>query len=499
MAAVFFLCGLGSLLACPWTKVEESFATDLAFDVASRAPLWTHEDFFGPVPKSGLVPATLALTLRASRVLPLPEILVVYRLVVLALFTLAASRCRSHRLFWVLASCFHFTFYASRPLHNTFATATTLLALSNVCTALGTDCSRPQRAAARATVWLALTAGCLRVDQAAFAATLAAVLAVCVSWFHVLLGAFVGAVLVGFSICFDTILWGSTPHSSSRWLVWPELQSLLFNSDNSSAWGTSPAYWYPIKIVESLGPHLLAALVVLEPMSARKSKSSRLAAYLAVPVVVNIVALSLLPHKEVRFILPQLAVFAAIASFSESPLGWLLALPGFAISLVKHACSVFNYPGGWALHSIRVLTGRSFSSVLVRVHSRIVRVLLATGLLTWPGGKWRYLDLSAGFSTGTIVVSREATHSGAVNFLLGDMPVILENRLCDPETLRPSSRDLPFLFERAIDVPCQEATWVVARAGPPTFRVIAEIPQFRRVRYWPPQIELETGIKLFAR
>jgi hypothetical protein len=101
------------------------------------------------------------------------------------------------------------------------------------------------------------------------------------------------------TISIDSLIWGR--------LVWPEGEGLYFNLylNKSSEWGTSPFLWY----FYSALPKALLTSSILVPFSNKKC----LINFVLLPLLF-ILTYSLLPHKEIRFIIyaiPMLNVSAA--------------------------------------------------------------------------------------------------------------------------------------------------------------------------------------------
>ncbi|KAJ1030335.1 hypothetical protein NDA16_001245 [Ustilago loliicola] len=144
--------------------------------------------------------------------------------------------------------------------------------------------------------------------------------------------------------------------------VWPELDALLFNvvKGKSSEWGVSPWHAY----VTSLIPKLLAftspffALGVLQLLRWKSSASEARARFLLLTAFTHVAVLSMLGHKEWRFvfyILPALNVVSAIGasllmrSWSGKVILTSVILLQIGFSWFTSYLSGINYPGGEAL------------------------------------------------------------------------------------------------------------------------------------------------------
>ena len=286
-----------------------------------------------------------------------------------------------------IGCCFHFAFYASRPLPNTFATI-----LVTYATAIHVDQARPSEGRAWYGRWtielacLVAAAGLFRCDMIMLAVPMLLVLLLrgrvsllpLLTW-----GIGLSVVFVGTSVAVDSIMWG-------RW-VWPEGEVFFFNAilDKSSQWGVSPWHWYATHALpkSTLFWFPLAALAPLAATAGsflacrqNASRTSRnappvrqnvegghanagligrwfgrsserslvaVAAWLGVdvsagildvwfPLVFFVVLYSRLPHKEVRFLLPALPMlFAAagmgVSAFLGGTRGSGLAVGGFVL------------------------------------------------------------------------------------------------------------------------------------------------------------------------
>ena len=346
---------------------------DLLFLGPRNLRHFDHAMFPGVVPRTFLAPAAVAAAASLPvallfRVGALSRLAVgVFARGTLALFSIAAlSRLRGavERAFGRRASVFlalltavqfHLPFYFSRTLPNTFATVVTTVALADWI-----DGSAPRRAL----VLLAAAAAALRCDVVLLAGAVG---------LHVLLFSplpllsAVAASLAGglgaaaASVAFDSFFWGRgalseaaerglgwSSSASRSSLVWPELMVLLFNaptsgsgdgataevvvSSASSRWGTSPWHWYlssalPRALGAAGGLGLLWAVLFSSKKKEKKPKSktkktraenaavAAVSARHAAAVAAGFVALySLLPHKELRFLMPVLPLFNAVAA-----------------------------------------------------------------------------------------------------------------------------------------------------------------------------------------
>ena len=171
-----------------------------------------------------------------------------------------------------------------------------------------------------------------------------------------LIGATASLVL---TVTVDSYFW-------SRFPLWPEWDAFYFNvvEGKSSAWGTSPWYFYLFDALPRLLLNPLSYLICIPTAIAVKATRQR-SIDILVPLLAFVGIYSILPHKEWRFIVYVVPAVTAIAAVGAS---WIwtrrfrsntyLLLSGalilsiiasFAASLLMLAVSAANYPGGQAL------------------------------------------------------------------------------------------------------------------------------------------------------
>ena len=131
------------------------------------------------------------------------------------------------------------------------------------------------------------------------------------------------------SVSIDTYFWGLQYNiryrtDPNKWFVmWPELHSFYFNGvqNKSSEWGISPWHWYLLtaipKSVTCAIPFALIGLIyqkrnslfgILDPTPVN----------LLGPALIFVGIFSLLPHKELRFIMPSLTLFNIAGAYGLS-------------------------------------------------------------------------------------------------------------------------------------------------------------------------------------
>ena len=176
---------------------------------------------------------------------------------------------------------------------------------------------------------------------------------------------------VPLTVCVDSYFW--------RRLLWPEAEVMWFNVvlNKSGDWGTQPLLWYFYSVL----PRALGTSVLFLPLA---PVLDRRAVILIFPCLAFISLYSLLPHKELRFVIytfPVLNTAAAVTlnriwiSRHKSAASLLLSL-GCAGHLAANLAmtsgllyvSSLNYPGGEAIQRLHLLEAASPSPGPVTVH-----------------------------------------------------------------------------------------------------------------------------------
>lgn len=388
--AIFLVATLYVLVA-PYTKVEESFNMQAVHDVLDfgvrDTSRFDHHDFPGVVPRTFISPlllaslvyplhAVISLVPSLNRPPPAPPLAQILTRLVLAAVTsaslavlrraVAARYTRHTGQFFVLVTLaqFHILFYASRTLPNTFA-----LSLANVSLA---QALHPRSTFYRAVATLSISTALLRSELSIL---LAATILSQPLTSPVPLGRFfirrtvqyglasaVATALV--SIAIDSHFWAR--------LCYPEWEVFYFNAirNKSSAWGTLPFHWY----LTSALPRALTGALPLAAVGAYAHPADVAPALL--PAVLFVLVYSLLPHKELRFIIYALPPFNIAAAVGLERLYrsalrlyrkrqrlrvvfviFLAAAASLTVSVlataVSLAASVRNYPGGRALSALQ--------------------------------------------------------------------------------------------------------------------------------------------------
>uniref|UniRef100_A0A1I7THL0 Mannosyltransferase n=1 Tax=Caenorhabditis tropicalis TaxID=1561998 RepID=A0A1I7THL0_9PELO len=312
------IVSLVHIILAPSTKVEESFniqaSHDLLFHLPTNMSNYDHSTFPGVVPRTFLGPLFLAaLSSPMSFIFRFWAIPKVWQLILVRAtlglmntmaflyFARSVSRCfgRDVAMFLRIIMCtqFHYIFYMSRPLPNSFALILVMIVFVRLFE------GNYQSAVRYATACVFL----FRVDTV----LLFGPLFLGYMWYgHMKVFGYDGAVSNGIRIA-STCLAISIPIDSYFWgrPVWPEGEVLFFNvvENRSHEYGTQPFFWY----FYSALPRCLLTSIFLVPLGLLVDR--RLYDFI-IPSTLFIFLYSFLPHKELRFIIYVIPMFSLAAA-----------------------------------------------------------------------------------------------------------------------------------------------------------------------------------------
>eukprot|EP00099_Drosophila_melanogaster_P022461 NP_649939.1 uncharacterized protein Dmel_CG8412 [Drosophila melanogaster] len=380
MDILIFVTAAAHLVYTPFTKVEESFNLQAMHDILylrNNFTQYDHHDYPGVVPRTFIGPLVVSI-ISAPFVLLFETLSInkfwaqyVVRLVLAGAISVAWNSLRQAvtkiygvevRLWFtaITITQFHFMFYMTRPLPNIFALPIVLFAIAYwlrdqhkpfiICSGISILVFRSE---------LALFLGILLVvSLLRRKVSIDGLLKVALP---------AGVCILAATVLVDSFFW--------RRLLWPEGEVLWYNTvlNKSSNWGTSPFLWY----FYSALPRAMGASLVLVPIGVALEPRIR---PLVLSALLFVLLYSILPHKELRFIIyvfPVLNIAAACAcqriwmnsakstwhSFLALACGAHLLLNVF-ITLFLLVISGTNYPGGAALSRLhRLEAGTSNVSV----------------------------------------------------------------------------------------------------------------------------------------
>ncbi|KAK7068328.1 dolichyl-P-Man:Man(7)GlcNAc(2)-PP-dolichol alpha-1,6-mannosyltransferase [Halocaridina rubra] len=391
------------LVVAPYTKVEESFNLQACHDILYNGihlNQYDHLEFPGVVPRTFVGPILVSVIAypfaAVIKLLGLSKFLAQYavRAVLGLLVILAWRRFRkqlqeafgSSVTFWftlITASQFHFMYYLSRPLPNTFALAVALLAYSywleqKHCHLIWTS---------GVAVLIFRSELCLLLGPMLLADLSTRKLST-VPFLKYSIPA--GFVCLTITMTIDSLFWGR--------LLWPEGEVFWFNTykNQSQNWGTSPFLWYWYSAL----PRALGLSLALIPIGVVLDKRVQV---LLTPAIIFVIAYSFLPHKELRFIIYVFPIFNIAAARAchyfwegREKSGWRqLFAVGAALHLLGNivfttlllTISSYNYPGGLAMHRLHQIVSREEN-----VHVHIDNYAAQTGVskFTELYDHWKY-------------------------------------------------------------------------------------------------------------
>ena len=196
-------------------------------------------------------------------------------------------------------------------------------------------------------------------------------------------------VWIPLTVMIDSYFW--------RRRLWPEAEVMYFNVvlNKSKDWGTQPLAWYLYSVL----PRALGTTVLVLPLSILDKRT----VILTFPSLAFILAYSLLPHKELRFILYTFPVLNTAASVTlhkiwinqhKSLIGQLLSLAvmchlaaNLAMTSGLLYISSLNYPGGEAIRELHRLERDNAN---VSVHLDVFTCQTGVSRFTQEREDWAY-------------------------------------------------------------------------------------------------------------
>ncbi|KDO22510.1 hypothetical protein SPRG_11694, partial [Saprolegnia parasitica CBS 223.65] len=445
---VVLAVGAFQLWLSPFAKVEESFNLQAIHDLLYERNItrYDHFEFPGVVPRTFLGALPVAMVAAPASLLLSKASMQVAARASLWLLSFGAWRTLKRTIGSVFGSDtavayslvtavqFHLVFYMSRTLPNIFALILVLLAYA----------AWMQHQPRRVIVLLSISTIIFRGDTAVlFAPILLTLLFARHVGFVEMVATGVTAALsaLALTVGVDSAFW-------QRWL-WPEGEVLYFNTilNKSHEWGTHPFHWY----FTSALPRILGASALLLPLGLTSLGSilphlstvrlaqlrsanwlDRDVCYYVLPVVLYMLLFSILPHKELRFILnavPMLNLASAVGVAKlwrgRHKAAWPLlcvvlslaitALCSVVFTLASHA----NYPGGVAFAKLHALQ-HARAAEPVHVHIDVAAAMTGVSRFGEQYSAWTYskaedvTDFSAFDYLVTETLAREGFSSIAV-------------------------------------------------------------------------------------
>jgi len=388
---------------CPYTKVEESFNLQAIHDILHHGTdldQYDHHSFPGVVPRTFIGPLLVSFIswpliqvislMAASKFLQQIIVRIVLGFLVVTSFIIYKSAVKNRFglqvsvwLSLLTMSQFHLMFYSSRPLPNTMALVPVLLSLAAWLNS-------------RSHWFIFIAASSILIFRGELAMFLGSILFMeivvrKVSLKNVILVGLASLVIwIPITILIDSYFWKRP--------LWPEAEVMYYNVvlNKSSNWGTQPLLWYFYSVL----PRVMASSILFVPLAPILDKRTVI---LMFPCFTFIGLYSLLPHKELRFIIytfPVLNTAAAVTvnriwiSRHKSLIGQLLGLAvigHLGVNLLMTSgllyISSLNYPGGEAIRTLHVL---SRDESYVSVHLDVFTCQTGVSRFTQENVDWDY-------------------------------------------------------------------------------------------------------------
>jgi alpha-1,6-mannosyltransferase len=374
-------------ILAPFNKVEESFSTQAVYDLMAWNPAgqlkeFDHILFPGIVPRTFIAPILLAPTtflmgtlvqwMKLDLFWPHHQTRLAYLLglrisiaffMALSLSFVASKLPRGFLL--INIAQFHLMFWGSRAIANVFA-----LILFNFALGLYLDILRGR--SRLDSMICTLSACCILFRAEVFPM---ASLMICHSYYlhrkeysflrMIYIGSLSSLIFIAVTVSIDSYFWQRFLIEClySR-LLWPEFEVFIFNGveGKSADWGTSPWYYYVTNLVPKISSFsilvTLGSAFLQKPLTIRKEgQSISIWPFLALSVL-HLSCLSLIYHKEWRFVIYLVPLLSIAASLSvptnpsikgANAVFSILWMAYFSISLLFLYISRLNYPGGDAL------------------------------------------------------------------------------------------------------------------------------------------------------
>lgn len=242
----------------------------------------------------------------------------------------------------------------------------------------------------------------------------------------------------------DWATWGRPFHSV---LAYVEFNLLI---GGASDFGVEPFGFYFATLWSSVGP-------LLVPIAACFLIGMVVDPILAAAVAVYVLAHCVLPHKELRFLVPSFALFAAVAGIGlERVLSRAPRLIGAVVGPIA-----------------ALATSAAFAYMLVHLSYEQMGQYAGTSRASLPVWKTEeeptLLLAEAGKRDdlcGVAVLRARAGFTGAYTYLHRDVPLLYESELCDPASanyvIRSTEADAPALTSN-YSLESQRGTWALYR------------------------------------